>query len=117
MESSVRRHAAAHLPTKLALAARAEEATEADDLHATARRVQREALDVLETAKANGNLGGVLQAADRIQKGCALLATLTERGVGQEREFVISWKGQDDPCPDCGHDPKACKGGSGREGY
>jgi hypothetical protein len=84
VESAVRRHAAAHLPAKLALAAKAAEVTEADDLLGTARRVQREALEVLEAAKANGNLGGVLQAIDRIQKGAALLATLAEHSTVEE---------------------------------
>jgi len=97
----VRRHEAAHLPAKLVRAAEAAEMTEADDLLGVARRVQREVLEVLEGAKRQGNLGGVLQAADQVQKSVALLATLLERGVGEGREWVLSWAS-------CPHHPKGC---------
>jgi hypothetical protein len=54
--------------------------------------VQREVLEVLETAKANGTQGGVLQAADRVRKGAALLATLLERAeVVGPRRYLIRW--------------------------
>jgi len=103
-EAAVRRNqAAGHLPAKLALAAEAAVVADADDLLATARRVQREALDVLERAKADGNLGGVLQAIDRIQKGTALLVTLAQSDAAQSsRRFVLAWQGdlpREGACP------------------
>jgi hypothetical protein len=64
--------------------------------------------EVLEAAKANGNLGGVLQAIDRIQKGCALLATLAEHSAVEEREFVFSWE-KAPVCEYCGHNAGACE--------
>ena len=97
-EASVRRHAEAHLPALLARAASAAEVIRADDLFGTARRIQAETLAVLEAAKAEGNLGGVLAAVDRAQRGIALLGGLLERvgGVNQEPQtLVISWKGEE----------------------
>jgi hypothetical protein len=63
---------------------------------------------VLEAAKASGNLGGVLQAIDRIQKGAALLATLAECSTVEEREFIFSWE-KAPVCEYCGHDAGACE--------
>ena len=77
-KASVRRHAAAHLPGALVKASVIQEVARADDLLGLARRLQHEALDVLEHAKADGNLGGVLQAIDRLQKGTVLLTSLLE---------------------------------------
>src|SRR5262245_20634424 len=67
-------------------------------------RWPREALGVLEFAKADGNPGGVLQVIDRLQKGVALLATLAERGH-EPREYVFSWRAcrhhTNEECPGC----------------
>src|SRR5262245_59736664 len=93
-EAAIRRHARSHLPATLVKAAQVEAVAEAGDLLAQAERLQREALGVLEAAKTDGNLGGVLQAIDRLQKGVALLATLAERGH-EPREYVFHWLG----CP------------------
>ena len=71
-EASVRRHAARHLPGALVKASVVEEVARADDLLGLAHRLQHEALAVLEQAKADGNLAGVLQAIDRLQKGTVL---------------------------------------------
>lgn len=97
-ESSLRRHAEAHLPALLARAADAAEVVRADDLLGTARRIQAETLAVLDAAKAEGNLGGVLAAVDRAQRGIALLGGLLERVGGGNQEpqrLVISWKGEE----------------------
>jgi len=95
-EAAVRRHAKRHLRETIARARvlrrvdeeRAiEQATQAvvtreidraDDLLKLAERLQTEALDVLERAKVAGNLGGVLQAIDRLQKGVVLLGGLLQ---------------------------------------
>jgi predicted transcriptional regulator len=77
-EASVRRHAASHLPKSLIKAATAREAVRVDDMLGLAQRLQREALEVLERAKEAGNLGGVLQAIDRLQKGVVLLTSVRE---------------------------------------
>jgi len=71
-----------------------------DDLLGQVRYVQRE---VLETAKANGTHGGVLQAADRVHKGAALLATRLERAeVVGPRRYAIRWL----DLVDCPHYPE-----------
>ena len=73
-----------------------------DDLLGQVRYVQREVLAILETAKATGTHGGVLQAADRVHKGAALLATLLERSdVVGPRRYAIRWL---DPL-NCPHHP------------
>jgi hypothetical protein len=96
-ESSLRRHADAHLPALLARAADSAEVVRANDLLGTARRIQVETLAVLETAKAEGNLGGVLAAVDRAQRGIALLGGLLERVGGAKNEpqrVEFCWKGE-----------------------
>src|SRR5262245_65354921 len=75
-EAAIRRHARTHLPATLVKAAQVEAVAEAGDLLAQAERLQREALGVLEAAKTDGNLGGVLQASTAV----ALLASLAEHG-------------------------------------
>jgi hypothetical protein len=108
-ESAVRRHARSHLPKTLVVATQVEAVTNADDLLAQVQRFQREALGVLEAAKADGNLGGVLQAIDRLQKGVALLATLGERGH-ESKEIVVRWS---DDCPH--HTNGECPASGGSE--
>jgi len=88
-EASVRRHAAKHLPGVLVKAHAAQEVLRADDLMGLARRLQEEALEVLERPKAGDNLGGVLQAIDRLQKGTVLLTGLLETQQASEpRSFA-----------------------------
>jgi hypothetical protein len=72
-EQSLARHARGHLPLTLARAAEVTEGARADDLLAQVRRLQAETLAVLEAAKADRNLAGVLAAVDRAQKGVALM--------------------------------------------
>lgn len=67
-DAAIRRHSRRHLPKTLARASEIAAVADADDLLAQARRLQQEALGVLEFAKADGNPGGVLQAIDRLQK-------------------------------------------------
>lgn len=102
-EAAIRRHARSHLPKTLVKAAQVEAVANADDLLDQAQRFQREALGVLEVAKADGNLGGVLQAIDRLHKGVALLATLAERGH-ESKELVVRWSS----CPH--HTNEECPG-------
>ena len=92
-EAAVRRHeAAGHLPAKLALAAEAAVVAEADDLLGTARRVQREVFDVLERAKASGNLGGVLQARPNPEGRGAAGHAGRVRGYGVgHRSRCVAW--------------------------
>lgn len=91
---SIRRHARKHVPKTLLKASEIAAVTEADNLLQQAQRLQREALGVLEHAKADGNLGGVLQAIDRLQKGIALLGSLAEprEGDPQEAHHAFSWR-------------------------
>jgi len=67
-ETSVRRHAARHLPTTLVLAAEAGDVMRADDRLGEARRLHGEAL---VAAKASGHLGATLQAIDCAQRSAA----------------------------------------------
>ena len=102
-ETSVRRHAARHLPTTLVLAAEAGEVMRADDLLGEARRLHREALEALAAAKASGHLGATLQAIDRAQRSVALLAGLFDRLPEiHDRELVMRWEDpEDSPCKKC----------------
>jgi hypothetical protein len=78
---SIRRHARRHPPKALVKATEVAAITEADSLLTQAQRPQREALGVLEHAKAEGNLGGVLQAIDRLQgRRIARIARRDTRG-------------------------------------
>jgi len=102
-DAAIRRHARKHLSKTLVRASEIAAVADADNLLAQAQRLQREALGVLEFAKADGNPGGVLQAIDRLQKGVALLATLAEKGH-EPREYVIRWS----DCPH--HTNEECPG-------
>jgi hypothetical protein len=63
------------------------------DLLEQTRRIQSEALAVLDAAKLTGNHGGVLAAVDRLQRGVALLAAVLDRGgAAADRELVIRWE-------------------------
>ena len=105
-ETSVRRHAARHLPTTLVLAAEAGEVMRADDLLGEARRLHRETLEALEAAKASGHLGATLQAIDRAQRSVALLAGLFDRLPEiHDRELVMRWEDPEArPCKKCGYE-------------
>lgn len=104
-ETSMRRHAERHLPSTLVLAAEVAEVTRASGLLAEARRLHGEAVAALETAKAQGNLGAVLQAIDRAQRSVVLLSTLLERmpSAEQPTRLVVTW--QAPKCKRCGFDP------------
>lgn len=81
-ERSVRRHADNHLPEKLAKAAEAEQAAEADDLLGRLTEINRETMEVLKSAKGIKNYGMVLQAIARVEKQIELQAKL----LGQLQE-------------------------------
>ena len=102
-ETSMRRHAARHLPTTLVLAAEAAEVMRADDLLGEERRLHREAL---EAAKASGHLGATLQAIDRAQRSVALLAGLFDRLPEiHDWELVMRWEEPEvSPCKKCGYE-------------
>ncbi|HVP29618.1 MAG TPA: hypothetical protein VMW35_10715 [Myxococcota bacterium] len=100
-DTAVRNHRQKHLPETLVKAAELAEIDYSKDLVQQAHQIQKDALAVLESAKAAGNLGGVLQAIDRAQKGIALLAGVIEKlGGTEDREIVFSW--QESVCPKCG---------------
>ena len=82
-EQALARHEAKHLPLTLVRAANGAEDARAVDLLDQAKRLQVETWQVLEAAKAEGNLAGVLAAVDRAQKGLALLGAMlsTERAA------------------------------------
>ena len=82
-----------------------------DDLLGMAYRLQREALELLERVKAEGNDYLQLQAMDRLQKGIALLATLGESplpalpsGATGSGEVILMGRAQASPPgpPGCG---------------
>jgi heterodisulfide reductase subunit A-like polyferredoxin len=79
-EQALARHEAKHLPITLVRAASGAEDARAADLLDQAKRLQVETWQVLEAAKAEGNLAGVLAAVDRAQKGLALLGTMLSPG-------------------------------------
>lgn len=104
-ETSVRRHADRHLPSTLVLAAEAAEVTRADGLLAEARRLHGEAVNALETAKAAGHFGAVLQALDRAQRSVVMLSTLLDRlpsAATEPQTVVFSWRSP--RCERCGFD-------------
>lgn len=103
--SSVDRHRREHLGVAMAAAAQRKadlEADHGDDLLGMAFRLQREALELLETAKAEGRHHLVLAAIDRLQKGTALLATLKETPAGLPTRITVKWADAcPHPCPEC----------------
>ncbi len=74
--SSIQRHKEEHLPARLAKAKEAKEVTQADDLLAQARNIQRKATSLLLKAEAEGDFKTAL-AGCREVRGCVeLLAKL-----------------------------------------
>jgi hypothetical protein len=85
-ESSVRRHAAGHLPQALATAADAAQAANGDDLLFQVRQLQERAVTILDRAETDGD-HRVALAAIREARGCLeLLGRLA--GELQERQSV-----------------------------
>jgi hypothetical protein len=72
----VRRHAAAHLPTTLALAQHAGEVSRADALLAQAEALRSEALDLLGEARDKGDLRLAITAIGQVRGVLELLARL-----------------------------------------
>ena len=76
VESSVRRHAANHLPASLAKAAAAEDVAHAIDVVRQLKAINGACLAVLDGARRTGDGELVLKAADRVQKQIELQAKL-----------------------------------------
>jgi len=75
-ETSLRRHAAEHLPVALVQAQEAEEVRQALDVVKQLRYVNGAALTVLRDARASGEAELVLRAIDRVMKQIELQAKL-----------------------------------------
>ena len=75
-EVAARRHKTNHLPAKLVMAQATEEVAQADDLLTQMRDLQRRALDILDKAEADGELGTALSAMREARGNLELLAKL-----------------------------------------
>ena len=75
-ESSVRRHAANHLPARLVAAAEAEDVAHAIDVVGQLRAINAATLAVLAVARARGDGELALKAVDRVQRQIELQAKL-----------------------------------------
>ena len=75
-ESSVRRHAAAHLPARLVAAAEAEDVRQALDVLGQLKAINGATLAVLSDARKRGDGDLALKAVDRVQRQIELQAKL-----------------------------------------
>jgi hypothetical protein len=103
-EAAVRRHAAAHLPSTLALAHQAGEVQRSGDLWEDAWRLQDEAAALVASAKKTGSVAATAQAIQCAQRGLALMVTLraqVQEGMGPQR-YAIRWLNTPLECPRCG---------------
>ena len=75
-ESSVRRHAAAHLPAHLVKAAEAEDVAHAIDVVRQLKAINAASLAILSEARGRGDADTALKAVDRIQRQIELQAKL-----------------------------------------
>jgi hypothetical protein len=78
IETSVRRHRQRHLPEKMVKAQEAEDVRQAIDVVAQLKAVNAACWRVLTDARAAGDAGTVLRAADRIGRQLELQAKLLE---------------------------------------
>jgi len=76
-ESAVRRHAARHLPARLAKAKEAEELADAGSLLAQVRSLQEKALSILAAAEKAGELRTALMGVREARECLLLLARIT----------------------------------------
>lgn len=88
-ESSLRRHAS-HVPETVALAARAEEATRADDLLSILRDGVRDAQRLRALAEDGGDLRGAIAALKTLADVVETLARVGERLAERESNLVTS---------------------------
>ena len=89
-EASVRRHAASHLPTTLALATGAAEASRADVLLAQAEMLRSAALALLGEAREKGDLRAAVSAIGQARAVLELLARLTGQMADTTVNVVVS---------------------------
>jgi len=88
-ESSLRRHAS-HVPEAVALAARAEEATRADDLLGILRDGVRDAQRLRALAEDGGDLRGAIAALKTLADVVETLARVGERLADRESNLATS---------------------------
>lgn len=84
-ESAIRRHKGNHLPAKLAMAEKAAEVAEADDLLSQVQDLQTRTLAILESAEASSEHRTALSAIREARSNLELLAKL----VGQLDERPV----------------------------
>ncbi len=89
-EASIRRHAAAHLPATLALAAGAAEASRADVLLSQVEALRVEALELLDEAREKGDLRSAVSAVGQARGVLELLARLAGEVSDMTVNVVLS---------------------------